>query len=86
MQPGLKTLPLHRSSTEELLEEQKKYSKSQQERRTEIEMTENKTHFCAKGRRQKKKTSYSVTLSLLPLTPSPPRSKVTNLISDKVVF
>ena len=34
----------------------------------------------------KKKTSYSVTLSLLPLTPSLPRPKVTNLISDKVVF
>ena len=34
----------------------------------------------------KKNTSYSVTLSLLPLTPTLPRLKVTSLISDKVVF
>ena len=43
-------------------------------------------HWCTKGRRPNKKTSYSVTLSLLPLTPSLPRLKVTCLISDKVVF
>ena len=45
-----------------------------------------KHYYIYKGRRPNKKTSYSVTLSLLPLTPSLPRPKVTNLISDKVVF
>ena len=34
----------------------------------------------------KKKTSYLVTLSLLPLTPTLPRLKVTCLISNKIVF
>ena len=40
----------------------------------------------AKGRRQNKKTSYRMTLSLLPLTPLPPNLIVTSLESDKVVF
>ena len=38
------------------------------------------------GDELKKKTSYLVTLSLLPLTPTLPRLKVTCLISDKMVF
>ena len=33
-----------------------------------------------------KKPSYSVKLTLLPLTPTLPRQKVTSLISDKNVF
>ena len=49
-------------------------------------MSSSRSGDVTKGQGQKQKTSYRVTLSLLPFTPARPNLIVTSLKSDKVVF